>query len=72
MKIKILECSGDIRGAMRTSSLLIDDALIYAATGFGDLPLEVLSKIDHIMDTILQNLSTHHFKALQQRQEFLL
>jgi ribonuclease BN (tRNA processing enzyme) len=52
MQIKVLGCSGGIGGAMRTTSLLVDDdVLIDAGTGVGDLSLEALLKIDHIFVT---------------------
>lgn len=52
MQIKVLGCSGGIGGAMRTTSLLIDDdVLIDAGTGVGDLSFEALLKIDHIFVT---------------------
>ena len=52
MQIKVLGCSGGIGGAMRTTSLLIDDdVLIDAGTGVGDLSFDALLKIDHIFVT---------------------
>ena len=52
MQIKVLGCSGGIGGAMRTTSLLIDDdVLIDAGTGVSDLSFEALLKIDHIFVT---------------------
>ena len=43
MQIKVLGCSGGIGGAMRTTSLLIDDdVLIDAGTGVGDLSFDAL------------------------------
>ena len=51
-KIKVLGCYGGIGGAMRTTSLLVDDdVLIDAGTGVGDLSLADLLKIDHIFIT---------------------
>ena len=52
MIIKILGCSGGIGGAMRTTSLLVDDdVLIDAGTGVNDCSLDALLKIDHIFIT---------------------
>ena len=52
MQIKILGCYGGIGGAMRTTSMLVDDdVLIDAGTGVGDLSLDALLKIDHIFVT---------------------
>lgn len=51
-QVKILGCYGGIGGAMRTTSLLVDDdVLIDAGTGVNDLSLEALLKIDHIFVT---------------------
>lgn len=52
MRIKVLGCSGGIGGALRTTSMLVDDdILIDAGTGVGDLSIEQLAKIDHIFVT---------------------
>lgn len=52
MQIKILGCSGGIGGALRTTSMLVDDdVLIDAGTGVGDLSMAELLKIDHIFIT---------------------
>lgn len=52
MQIKILGCSGGIGGELRTTSILIDsDILIDAGTGVGDLSLDELLAIDHILIT---------------------
>lgn len=52
MKLRILGCSGGIGGALRTTSMLLDnDVLIDAGTGVGDLSLEELSAIDHVFLT---------------------
>lgn len=49
MRLQILRCSGGIRAALRTTSLLIDDAiLIDCGTGVGDLGIDALSKIRHV------------------------
>src|SRR5689334_15822365 len=50
MQIRVLGCSGSIGGECRTTSLLLDDdVLIDAGTGVGDLTLEELNAIDHIL-----------------------
>jgi ribonuclease BN (tRNA processing enzyme) len=50
MNIRILGCSGSIaRGCRTTSFLLDDDILIDAGTGVGDLSLDELARIDHIL-----------------------
>ena len=52
MQIKILGCSGGIGGNLRTTSMLVDDdILIDAGTGVGDLSMDALMKIDHILIT---------------------
>ena len=50
MNIRVLGCSGAIAAGCRTTSFLLDDSvLIDAGTGVGDLELEELAKIDHIL-----------------------
>lgn len=50
MKICVLGCSGAIAEGSRTTSFLVDhDVLVDAGTGVGDLPLEALAQIDHIL-----------------------
>ena len=50
MQIRVLGCSGSIGGDCRTTSFLLDnDVLIDAGTGVGDLTLDELSKIEHIL-----------------------
>ncbi len=50
MKIRVLGCSGAIAAGSRTTSFLVDhDVLVDAGTGVGDLPLEALARIDHIL-----------------------
>lgn len=52
MRLKVIGCSGGIGGALRTTSLLLDDdVLIDAGTGVGDLTLNQLTRIDHIFLT---------------------
>jgi cAMP phosphodiesterase len=50
MQIRVLGCSGSIGGECRTTAFLLDaDVLIDAGTGVGDLTLDELCKIDHIL-----------------------
>ena len=50
MNIQVLGCSGSIAAGCRTTAFLLgDDVLIDAGTGVGDLSLEALTKIDHIL-----------------------
>jgi ribonuclease BN (tRNA processing enzyme) len=50
MIIRVLGCSGAIAAGCRTTSFLLDDSiLIDAGTGVGDLALEELARIDHIL-----------------------
>ena len=50
MKIRVLGCSGAIAAGYKTTAFLLDDdILIDAGTGVGDLPLEELARIDHIL-----------------------
>jgi len=50
MQIRVLGCSGAIAEGSRTTAFLIDDdVLVDAGTGVGDLPLDELAKIDHIL-----------------------
>ncbi|MBX3636841.1 MAG: 3',5'-cyclic-nucleotide phosphodiesterase [Rubrivivax sp.] len=52
MQIRVLGCSGSIAAGSRTTSFLLDeDVLIDAGTGVGDLTLEQLARIDHILVT---------------------
>jgi ribonuclease BN (tRNA processing enzyme) len=52
MKIRVLGCSGSIADGDRTTSFLVDDdLLIDAGTGVGDLTLDELAGIDHILVT---------------------
>ena len=50
MKIRVLGCSGAIASGYKTTAFLLDDdILIDAGTGVGDLPLEAMARIDHIL-----------------------
>lgn len=50
MKLRVLGCSGSIAAGNRTTAFLLDDdVLIDAGTGVGDLTLEELARIDHIL-----------------------
>jgi len=50
MIIRVLGCSGAIAAGCRTTSFLLDySILIDAGTGVGDLSLEELARIDHIL-----------------------
>ena len=52
MQIRVLGCSGSIAAGSRTTSFLVDDdVLIDAGTGIGDLTLDELARIDHILVT---------------------
>lgn len=52
MKIQVLGCSGAIAQNARTTSFLVDDhILVDAGTGVGDLPLEALARVDHVLLT---------------------
>ncbi len=50
MQIRVLGCSGSIAAGCRTTSFLIGDSiLVDAGTGVGDLTLDELARIDHIL-----------------------
>jgi ribonuclease BN (tRNA processing enzyme) len=50
MKIRVLGCSGAIAEGSRTTAFLVDhDVLVDAGTGVGDLSLDALAQIDHIL-----------------------
>ena len=52
MKVRVLGCSGAIAKYCRTTSFLIDhDVLIDAGTGVGDLTLNEMKRIDHVLLT---------------------
>src|SRR5258705_3344372 len=50
MILHVLGCSGSIAAGCKTTAFLLDDdILIDAGTGVGDLPLDALARIDHIL-----------------------
>lgn len=50
MIVQVLGCSGSIAAGSRTTSFLLDDdVLVDAGTGVGDLPLDALARIEHIL-----------------------
>ncbi|MDH5537801.1 MAG: 3',5'-cyclic-nucleotide phosphodiesterase [Rhizobacter sp.] len=50
MNLQVLGCSGAIAAGCRTTAFLLgEDVLIDAGTGVGDLPLDALARIDHIL-----------------------
>ena len=50
MKIRVLGCSGSISAGCRTTAFLLgDEVLIDAGTGVGDLSLDELARIDHVV-----------------------
>ena len=50
MTVRVLGCSGSIAAGCKTTSFLLDDdVLIDAGTGVGDLPLDALARIDHVL-----------------------
>src|SRR3954449_9945938 len=50
MIVQVLGCSGSIAAGCRTTSFLLDDdVLIDAGTGVGDMPLDALARIEHIL-----------------------
>lgn len=52
MKMRVLGCSGAIARDLRTTSFLLDDDLLVdAGTGVGDLTLEEMLRIDHVLLT---------------------
>lgn len=52
MKIRVLGCSGAIAKDCKTTSFLIDEELLIdAGTGVGDLDLEEMGRIDHVLLT---------------------
>lgn len=52
MRVRVLGCSGAIAQGCRTTSFLLDDdVLIDAGTGVGDLSLEEMARIHHVLLT---------------------
>ena len=52
MKVRVLGCSGAIAKDCRTTSFLIDsDVLVDAGTGVGDLTLDEMRAVDHVLLT---------------------
>jgi ribonuclease BN (tRNA processing enzyme) len=50
MQIRVLGCSGSIAAGSRTTAFLLDhDVLIDAGTGVGELTLDELARIDHVL-----------------------
>ena len=50
MQIRVLGCSGSIAAGSRTTSFLVDGSiLVDAGTGVGDLTLDEMVRIDHIL-----------------------
>ena len=50
MIVQVLGCSGAIAAGSRTTAFLLDDdVLVDAGTGVGDLTLDALARIDHIV-----------------------
>src|SRR5215208_5868424 len=62
MKVRVLGCSGAIAKDCRTTSFLIDsDVLVDAGTGVGDLTLDEMKGIDHVL---LTHSHLDHISAL--------
>ena len=52
MRVRVLGCSGAISHGCRTTSFLLDDnVLIDAGTGVGDLSLDEMARVDHVLLT---------------------
>ena len=50
MKLRVLGCSGSIAAGSRTTAFLLDDdVLVDAGTVVGDLTLDEMARIDHIV-----------------------
>lgn len=50
MTVRVLGCSGSIAAGCRTTAFLLDDdVLIDAGSGVGDLSLDALTRIDHVL-----------------------
>ncbi len=62
MKVRVLGCSGAIAKDCRTTSFLIDDdVLVDAGTGVGDLSLQEMGRIQHVL---LSHSHLDHVAAL--------
>ncbi len=62
MKVRVLGCSGAIARECRTTSFLVDtDVLVDAGTGVGDLTLDEMHGIDHVL---LTHAHLDHIAAL--------
>ena len=62
MKVRVLGCSGAIAKDCRTTSFLLDhDLLVDAGTGVGDLTLDEMAAIDHVL---LTHAHLDHIAAL--------
>jgi ribonuclease BN (tRNA processing enzyme) len=62
MRVRVLGCSGAIAQGCRTTAFLLDDdTLIDAGTGVGDLSLEEMLRIDHVL---LSHSHLDHVAAL--------
>jgi ribonuclease BN (tRNA processing enzyme) len=49
MRLEVFGCDGGIGDPLRTLALLVDeDILVEAGSGLGELPREVLARIDHV------------------------
>src|SRR6218665_1665199 len=52
MRVRVLGCSGAIAQGCRTTSFLLDDnVLIDAGTGVGDLTLDEMAGVEHVLLT---------------------
>ena len=50
MQIRVLGCAGSIAAGCRTTAFLLDgDILVDAGTGVGDLTLDEMARVDHIL-----------------------
>jgi ribonuclease BN (tRNA processing enzyme) len=50
MNLHVLGCSGAIAAGCKTTAFLLDDdVLIDAGTGVGDMPLDAMTRVDHIL-----------------------
>lgn len=62
MKVRVLGCSGAIARECRTTSFVVDgDVLVDAGTGVGDLTLDEMLSIDHVL---LTHAHLDHIAAL--------